>query len=353
MKTLICIILLGGMCAVFTACNDDESTLQPVTPYEKQYGEAPVVWEATHQSLFNFKGNPLFVQVSEESTDEELAVFNTMKKYWFDEQGHLLEYDPTSDLVDTSSSSDFTRGWSTAGDATKYFYEYDVAGKLVKVTETGLEADPIVYELEYGAHAVYIPFPLSFAGLPLFLLKGLVSVEGNNGFRYEFDGEKAVCEIDSWMGTTRTEYQFRDSYPSKCTKQWIRGGEVLQNEETVYAFGEKGLLLGMTISVLTDDDPDSVQKQSLVYASPWLQVKEVVAEFGLTQERYAYEYTEEGFLLSATKSDNEGNTASVHLNAYEQDAQGNWIFAERAVEGYFNDYWPEGTMVLKQRFSYK
>lgn len=138
-----------------------------------------------------------------------------------------------------------------------------------------------------------------------------------------------------------------------CTKQLIRGDEVLQHEETVYAFGEKGLLLGMTTSVRTNDDPDMVQKRSVVYASPWLQVKEVAYEVGLAQERTVYTYTEEGFLLSATKSDNEGNTASVQLNAYEQDAQGNWTSAERAVEGYFNDYWPEGTMTLKQEFSYK
>lgn len=140
-----------------------------------------------------------------------------------------------------------------------------------------------------------------------------------------------------------------------CTKQLIRGDEVLQHEETVYAFGEKGVLLGMTTSARTNDDPDMVQKRSVVYASPRLQVQvtEVAYEAGLAQERTVYTYTEEGFLLSATKSDNEGNTASVHLNAYELDAQGNWISAERAVEGYFNDYWPEGTMTLKQEFSYK
>ena len=111
----------------------------------------------------------------------------------------------------------------------------------------------------------------------------------------------------------------------------------------------------MTTSARTNDDPDMVQKRSVVYASPWLQVQvtEVAYEAGLAQERTVYTYTEEGFLLSATKSDNEGNTASVHLNAYELDAQGNWISVERAVEGYFNDYWPEGTMNLKQEFSYK
>ena len=109
----------------------------------------------------------------------------------------------------------------------------------------------------------------------------------------------------------------------------------------------------MTISVRTNDDPDMVQKQSLIYASPWLQVKEVAYEAGLVQERTVYAYTEEGFLLSATKSDNEENMASVHLNAYELDVQGNWTFAERVIKGYFNDYWPEGTMTLKQEFSYK
>ena len=227
--------------------------------------------------------------------------------------------------------------------------------RLAVVTETELGGASVVYELKYGTHTVYVPFPLSFAGLPLFLLKGLVSVEGDNGFKYEFDGEKAVCETNSWMGITRTEYLFRNSYPSMCTKQLIRGDEVLQYEETVYAFGEKGVLLGMTTSARTNDDPDMVQKRSVVYASPWLQVQvtEVAYEAGLAQERTVYTYTEEGFLLSATKSDNEGNTASVHLNAYELDAQGNWISVERAVEGYFNDYWPEGTMNLKQEFSYK
>lgn len=355
MKTSNCTItiLLGCICAVFTACKDDAPIVQPVTPYEKQYGEATVVWEATHQSLFNFKGNPLCVQVSEESTDEDLAVFNTTKKYLFDKRGHLLIYNPINDFVEASSG--LTRGWGTAGDATRYSYGYDSAGRLAVVTETELGGASVVYELKYGTHTVYVPFPLSFAGLPLFLLKGLVSVEGDNGFKYEFDGEKAVCETDSWMGITRTEYLFRNSYPSMCTKQLIRGDEVLQHEETVYAFGEKGVLLGMTTSIRTNDDPDMVQKQSLIYASPWLQVqvKDVAYGTGLEQVRYVYTYTEDGFLLSATKSDSEGNTASVHLNAYELDVQGNWTSAERAVEGYFNDYWPEGTMNLKQEFSYK
>lgn len=222
-----------------------------------------------------------------------------------------------------------------AGEATRYSYGYDSAGRLAVVTETELGGASVVYELKYGTHTVYVPFPLSFAGLPLFLLKGLVSVEGDNGFKYEFDGEKAVCETNSWMGITRTEYLFRNSYPSMCTKQLIRGDEVLQHEETVYAFGEKGVLLGMTTSARTNDDPDMVQKRSVVYASPWLQVQvtEVAYEAGLAQERTVYTYTEEGFLLSATKSDNEGNTASVHLNAYELDAQGNWTSAERAVRG--------------------
>lgn len=355
MKTLSCtiIILLGCICAVFTACKDDDPIVQLVTPYEKQYGEAAVVWEATHQSLFNFKGNPLYVQVSEESTDEDLAVFNTTRKYLFDKRGHLLIYNPINELADASSG--LTRGWGAAGEATRYSYGYDSAGRLTVVTETELGGASVVYELKYGTHTVYVPFPLSFAGLPLFLLKGLVSVEGDNGFKYEFDGEKAVCETNSWMGITRTEYLFRNSYPSMCTKQLIRGDEVLQHEETVYAFGEKGVLLGMTTSARTNDDSDMVQKRSVVYASPWLQVQvtEVTYEAGLAQERTVYTYTEEGFLLSATKSDNEGNTASVHLNAYELDAQGNWASAERAVEGYFNDYWPEGTMNLKQEFSYK
>ena len=49
MKTLNCtiIILLGCICAVFTACKDDYPIVQPVTPYEKQYGEAAVVWECS------------------------------------------------------------------------------------------------------------------------------------------------------------------------------------------------------------------------------------------------------------------------------------------------------------------
>ena len=115
MKTLNCtiIILLGCICAVFTACKDDYPIVQPVTPYEKQYGEAAVVWEATHQSLFNFKGNPLYVQVSEESTDEDLAVFNTTRKYLFDKRGHLLIYNPINELADASSG--LTRGWGAAG----------------------------------------------------------------------------------------------------------------------------------------------------------------------------------------------------------------------------------------------
>ena len=267
MKTLNCtIILLGCICVALTACKNDDPIVQPVTPYEKQYGEATVVWEATHQSLFNFKGNPLYVQVSEESTDEDLAVFNTTRKYLFDKCGHLLIYNPINELADASSG--LTRGWGTAGDATRYSYGYDSAGRLAVVTETELGGASVVYELKYGTHTAYVPFPLSFAGLPLFLLKGLVSVEGDNGFKYEFDGEKAVCETDSWMGITRTEYLFRNSYPSMCTKQLIRGDEVLQHEETVYAFGEKGLLLGMTTSVRTNDDPDMVQKRSVVYASP-------------------------------------------------------------------------------------
>ncbi len=56
MKTLNCtiIILLGCICAVFTACKDDYPIVQPVTPYEKQYGEAAVVWEANSSELIQF-----------------------------------------------------------------------------------------------------------------------------------------------------------------------------------------------------------------------------------------------------------------------------------------------------------
>lgn len=351
MKTLIYTILLGFACLGFTSCGDDGEE-RFVTPYEKQYGEAAVMWDATHQSLFNFKGNPFMVRVSEASTDVDgnIDILNTTKKYIFDAQGHLLEYDPWGDLADGYSV--FSGQWGAVGDATKYSYEYDSDGRIIKVIEAELGAEPVTYTIHYGVHSTYVPSPFPLGNLSFFLLKGLERVEGDNGFRYEYDGEKAFCEVDTWMGVTRTEYVFRGGYPFRCVRLLIRAENILRKEETVYAFGDKGVLLGTTTTITTDDE-DTVQKQTLVYASPWLEVKKMICEIGLTREEYVYDYTENGFLVSATKNDSEGRLVSVSLRSDEYDAYGNRIYAERVVDGYFNDYWAGGTMIQKRDFSYK
>lgn len=348
MKAFICAILSSCMSVGFIACNAGEEGVPALTPFEKQYGEVSVMWDAPHQSLFNFKGSPLIVQVTEEAVDDDLSVFNTIKKYIFDRQGHLLEYNPASDLSDARLAS--IGEWGTAGNMTKYTYEYGANGKLIKVIEWEPGSDPVTYQLEYGSHAVYVPFPLSFGNLPLFLIKGLLKVEGDNGFKYEYDGESAVSETVSWTGVTRTEYIFRGAFPYKCMTLLARGDKTLQQIETIYAFGEKGQLMGTALTI-TGDEAYDVRKQSFIYALPWLQIKEAIYDNGFGVEKYLYDYTEEGFPVSATKNDGVNNVASVRLNEYQFDGQGNWIYAERVVEGYFNDFWPEGTMKLKQEFS--
>ncbi|MEG2150180.1 MAG: hypothetical protein RRY36_03045 [Bacteroidaceae bacterium] len=328
---------------VSSSCDKEDSQPQP---------EEKVIWEQAHTCLLHFEGNPLLVTSSQRSGD---GAYMLDKTYKFDEEGRLLDYDPTGN--EQQGASTFMGQWGTPENSTKYTYAYDTKGRLITVVAQSLGSEAATYSLTYDTHQVYIPCPLPLADLPLYLIKGLSKVERTddasqkNPFVYIYDGEKASSQTTTWMGTTTTEYTFKGMYPYKCVKKTSRAEMVLQQEETLYAFGELGALLAET-TITTTDVPEEKTTTSLTYAKPWLLVRQATITAGMSTERYEYTYSEKGLLTSANKTSGE-ESASIAVSPYIFDDKGNATKADYTVNGLFYDYLPEGTITLNQTFSYK
>lgn len=231
------------LCLVIASCDDehnaniDDDGEETATPF----------WEHSHLTFAGLKGDVIkVIETSYSLSEEDETEPATLLDMSFNAAGQMTYYNSTG-------MEPVTRGvWLTMA---YYSYQYDDNGRMIQATVTPVGDVPIVYHLTYGEHAQYIPLIFPLGAMDFFLVKGLQSITSEDGATsYTFDGGKAAYKQEAWMGDTETVYFYAadSSYPEKKVVTTSRNGVVLNEETTLYTYGEEGRLLKKDVRTMED-----------------------------------------------------------------------------------------------------
>ncbi len=349
-----CFYLLTLLCIVFASCGDGHDNEEPNLP---DFPKTPF-WMHPHRDFMGLKGSvSKLVEItrplpSEQSDVSEGATMSLDMR--FNADGMLTYYNSTGMNPEPDQQ---TRGvWTTPS---FYAYEYDEQGRMVRAVVTPMGDEPVVYNLTYGHHTNYVPLLFPLGPMDFFLVKGLQSIESDDGtVSYFFNGTEAMYETRSWSGNTKTVYHYESDspYPIDKTVTTARGEEVEATEVTSYTYGEDGSL--QKTDVRAEEGGVESQRTIVRYAEgKFLLPVSEIADLGTTlQLDWRYTYDTDGRLQRVDYVENKGSEDEV--NDYEEykytssDSYGNWTDSRQRQSNTVNILHMDGQVDVHRDISY-
>lgn len=248
-------ILLASSLMLVSSCKDDETPGEnpPVTenPGDNQQ-EQDYISEFAHCRLMGLKGKPKEM-IERRIQEEDGETFEVPYKYYFNEKGNIIKYDPFGETEAESR-------WIPV-DARINTYQYDDEDRLVVATfhTVGVDGDDEVYTIEYGDHDLYVPLPFAVGTIDFILQKGVKSVKINGKKILECDGSKVEYSNEQSAGFFKVlvtgTYMYENSdYPTSLREIKSDDNNVLSTKDVKYSFDEKGYILKEEISYLYEQD---------------------------------------------------------------------------------------------------
>lgn len=329
----------------FISCSDsdrDEET--PITS----------IWSGSHLELLDLKGSVMELScyisdgsVEDDPNTSENESYIPFVRERFNSLGQLIYYNTTS--FDSTSEpivqSRIDDGFIVP--MAIYNYMYDSESRLVSVEmydvgKYGLVDAleyPIVYDIVYGDHELYVPVPFSVGGLPIFLLRGVESIvadEPTLGTSYSLICDGEVAQESSagggWMDPPKTAtYTFENNYPSKVTTSTTLNNQLLSSVVEVYRWSDRGSLRSVERELSSGDLEMAIVTEEINYTDLLKPLAHIWQLDGVQDASFNYRYTDglpvKGAYLKSADFPTLGEYAPIPFTwEYKDfDQEGNWI----------------------------
>lgn len=312
--------LLAALLLAAAGCSDSDG------------GQAPArsVWDLSHRDYLLLRNNVSHVEESVTEEDEEPFTLCEMQ---FDAAGRLTLYNTTGMEPDAGTFA--VRSAWISPEAVRY--EYDPAGRMIRAEVYALgEAEPTVYRIGYGTHGLYVPVPFRFADKPLWLLRGVSTITGSDGYSLRCDGETASAETaETWEGKRLMTITFKDDYPGRSVTTVTQGGETLFTTTVDYRWDRAGRLLRSSEEVAYTDgsgtQTEVIEYDHALLLSPLRKTASVDDE---TAYVFVWTYFGNGLPGTGSYVEGQGFTDTPFEKSYSgEDAHGNWTRCATSSDG--------------------
>lgn len=293
----------------------------------------------------------------------------------FNGKGQLIAYNPTPIDVEDLAPMGVVSGRINDGfgqSTASYKYSYDGLGRIVEVEMYDIAIfglEPVTYSISYGNHGVYIPAPFAVGVLPVYLLKGVVSIESSFGYSMECDGESATEIYPSlgWVSPARRSvHEIIDRYTRSIVFESLMsgddGGDVVVNRTVEkYFWSDNGLLESVFVKITNPASGGDVSEESTEEVITYSKVdmfkvlNHVWSINGTTDALYYYKYNQqllpiEGAYRTGESYPNLGYYPPVPFmwKYLKFDSSGNWT--EKSQSLLHDDY--ESVITWKQSLRY-
>lgn len=363
-------ILLASSLMLVSSCKDDETPGEnpPVTenPGDNQQ-EQDYISEFAHCRLMGLKGKPKEM-IERRIQEEDGETFEVPYKYYFNEKGNIIKYDPFGETEAESR-------WIPV-DARINTYQYDDEDRLVVATfhTVGVDGDDEVYTIEYGDHDLYVPLPFAVGTIDFILQKGVKSVKINGKKILECDGSKVEYSNEQSAGFFKVlvtgTYMYENSdYPTSLSEIKTVGESVNSTDNVKYSFSEKGYLLKEEKQSDMSGEygkPEGSYYEKTVreyYPDRYLAPKNVTFERQSSIKgmeinlKYSlqYWYNDKNLLTGIVRTDDlEGGTngAEESYSYSEFDEHENWVDATYWLNTDVDETHITGNFTVKRSFTY-
>lgn len=357
-------ILLASSLMLVSSCKDDETPGEnpPVTenPGDNQQ-EQDYISEFAHCRLMGLKGKPKEM-IERRIQEEDGETFEVPYKYYFNEKGNIIKYDPFGETEAESR-------WIPV-DARINTYQYDDKDRLVVATfhTVGIEDDE-VYTIEYGDHNLYVPLPFAVGTIDFILQKGVKSVKINGKKILECDGSKVEYSNEESIGifnkvfVTGTYLYGNSNYPTSLREIKSDDTGVLTEKNVKYSFNEKGYILKEEISSLYEQDSYSEKIVREYNGDSYMALKSLSFERSSLGEdidiNYKYNlkywYNDKNLLTGIVRTDDlevGTNGAEESYSYSEFDDYENWVDAKYWLNTDVDETHITGNFTVKRSFTY-
>lgn len=361
-------ILLACSLVVVSSCKEDETLGEnpPLTenPDENQQDQ---ISEFTHCRIMGLNGKPKEM-IERRIQEEDGETFEVPYKYYFNEKGNIIKYDPFGETEVKSR-------WIPV-DARINTYQYDDEDRLVVATfhTVGVEDDE-VYTIEYGDHDLYVPLPFAVGTIDFILQKGVKSVKINDKKILECDGiSKVEYSNEEAAGffkvLVKGTYLYENSsYPTSLSEIKTVGESVISTNNIKYYFNEKGYI--QKEEILSDlsgeyEMPEGSYYEKTVreyYSDRYLALKSVAFERRSSIEEMEinlkynlqYWYNDKNLLTGIVRTDEQGGNTDGAEESYsysEFDDYENWVDAKYWLNTDVDETHITGNFTVKRSFTY-
>lgn len=319
-----CLTLLAGLALAGCSDHDGEG---PKTPDKS-------VWELPHTAYMLLAGDVASAEeYFSDDSDPDDPYTLTLLQAEFDASGRLTFYNPIVgyDPREEAQAAPATRSWGVASEACEY--SYDAQGRMTGVVRYA-GGETSTYRITYGGHGCYVPVPFPVMDKPLWLLRGVASVTGSDGYTLAFaDGTMNADYPETREGKQRLTVRFSGDYPAQSVLTNSVGGAVASTETTDYTWGSEGRLLRTVETVVSDGGDET---RTIVEYDPKLLYspvrKSVFTDETLSSE-LVYEYHADG-LPGGVRYTVGGGFDPTYTKEYsDPDTHGNWRRCVTTTDG--------------------
>lgn len=290
------------------------------------------VWDKSDAVLSGLSGKVRNVSEYLEVEGER----HILKSVSFDEQGHVLVYNPLG--IDIFGEEEGISTYAYDQETKAYAYSYDEEGRLVSVEEREIGGDAVEYTISYDGSDLMVPFPKM--GIADFLLQGVSSISSTDGYSLEKEDGSVYIEYETRSGLFKTKrtsrLTFKECFPVLEEAVYTVSGELAYSETKTYSWYGDGSL-SATSEVRTEDGTESSRDLSRYSALfPMCKVIEQHYSEGILQTELNYVYDTHGNLVKTYYTegyeDPFGFTSVYGMEYVEYDEMGNWTRALRKEE---------------------
>ena len=235
----------------------------------------------------------------------------------FNDKGQIIAFNPTpfdhDKLEPTLTKVSGRISDSFAQSTASYEYSYDGLGRITEVVMYDVAMfgfDPVTYTVTYGDHLSFVVAPFVVGTLPIYLLRGVASIESSFGYSMFFEGDQATEIYPSlgWGNPARRAIQtIVGEYPQSIVFESMmvgdQGEDVVVNRTTeLYKWSEVGVLLKADVEVVVPSvgggAAEESSLESIVYSReyPLKPTNHVWSVNGEVDAAYYYKYNEDGLL---------------------------------------------------------
>ena len=362
------ILLLSFSLSIFSSCKDENPGGEDNPDVENPDSKAEL-YENPHCFLMGIKGNPEEL-VERRIQEEDGESFEVPYRYYFNEKGNLVKYDPFGD-------TELKSRWIPV-DARIITYQYDDKNRLVEAVfhTMGVDGDDEVYTVEYADHDLYVPLPFAVGTMNFVLQKGVKSVKLNGEKILECDGvnkveysnEESMFFLKLIVNGT---YLYENSkYPTTLNETKAAEESVVSKKNVKYSFNENGYLLREEI--LSDMSGEYEMPEGSYYEKI---VREYNTDGYLTLNSSSFErkssidgmeidmkytlkywYNDKKLLTGIVRSDEQGGITDGAEESYSYtdfDDYGNWINAKYWLNTDIDETHITGNFTVKRDYVYR